>query len=94
MQLLILSDGVYNDEHNRARARKAGELHTALPDYGQSLIASGLAMTLTKKNTATEAEAQPAPPPAEPVTLDLNDGVSDQEARAAGQALKQRRKRK
>jgi hypothetical protein len=93
MQLLILCDGVYNDERNQARARAAGELHVTLPNYGMTLIASGLAMSILP---VVQKQPVSVPPPdvTAPVLLDLRDGVSDQEARAAGQALKQRRKRK
>lgn len=101
MVVLILSDGVYNDEHNRAQARKAGELHDTLPNYGMTLIASGLAKpTITVIEIAPEqiAPALPADVVCDaddtPVTIDLRDGVSDEEARIAGQALKRRRKRK
>lgn len=101
MQLLIFCDGVYNDEHNQAQARKAGELHDALPDYGMTLIASGLAASIMAGVIAPEQTA-PALPADDvvcdaddaPVTIDLRDGVSDEEARIAGRALKQRRKRK
>lgn len=44
MNLIILQDGFYNDSTNRAHARKAGDHHETGPDYGRSLIASGLAV--------------------------------------------------
>jgi hypothetical protein len=100
VRIKILVDGVYNDEHNTAIERKAGDIHDTLTNYGMSLVVSGLAepVIVTKPepelpdddiedDTACDDDDVP-------VTIDLRDGVSDVEAHIAGKALKRRRKTK